>query len=150
MHVEIVPMTVADLDAVLEIEQNCFPFPWSRSSFYGEIKDNRYAYYIVARLKDNGSIIGYGGLWVIFDEGHITTLAVHPLYRRCGTGSFILEHLLKKASIEGARQVFLEVRASNLAARRLYEKFHFKVISRRKNYYLSEDALVMVYTFPPV
>lgn len=143
-------MTVADLDEVCEIEQNCFPFPWSKNSFYGEINENKYAYYIVARLKDHGGIIGYGGLWVIFDEGHITTLAVHPHHRRQRVGSCILEHLLEKAEALGARQVFLEVRDSNGAARGLYEKFHFKAISRRKKYYLNEDALVMVYTFPPV
>ncbi len=147
MQVEIVPMTVDDLNDVLDIEHNSFSFPWSRSSFYGEIRENRYAYYIVARSKDDGRIIGYGGIWVLFDEGHITTLAVHPLYRQAGAGSFLLDHMLKKAHAKGARQVFLEVRDSNQAARGLYEKFKFKVISRRKNYYLNEDALVMVYTF---
>jgi ribosomal-protein-alanine N-acetyltransferase len=140
-------MTVDDLDDVLEIEQKSFSFPWSRNSFYMEIRQNRYAYYIVARLKDNGRIIGYGGVWVLFDEGHITTLAVHPLHRKAGIGSFMLEHILRKACTNGATQVFLEVRDSNLAARRLYEKFKFKVIGRRKNYYLNEDALIMVYTF---
>jgi len=115
-----------------------------------EISQNRYAHYIVARVKDDGRVIGYGGLWVLFDEGHITTLAVHPLHRKAGTGSFLLEHMLRKARANGATQVFLEVRDSNLAARRLYEKFKFKVIGRRKNYYLNEDALVMVYTFSAV
>lgn len=151
MLLEVAPMTVDDLTDVLEIEKNSFIFPWSSISFYEEIRGNNYAYYIVARLPGKGKIVGYGGLWVFFDEGHITTLAVHPLYRHAGTGSFLLDHLLNKALQKGARRVFLEVRDSNQVARSLYEKYNFKVIGRRKNYYLNEDALVMVHTFsePP-
>jgi ribosomal-protein-alanine N-acetyltransferase len=140
-------MSVDDLDDVLDIEQSSFSFPWSRSSFYGEIQKNNFAYYIVARPRGEHRVIGYGGLWVVCDEGHITTLAVHPFYRKTGAGSFMLDHLLKKAREKGARRVFLEVRDSNLAARHLYEKFCFKIIGRRKNYYLDEDALIMVHTF---
>jgi ribosomal-protein-alanine N-acetyltransferase len=143
-------MTVDDLNEVQEIEKRSFVFPWSNNSFYGEIRENDYADYVVARLQGNGRIIGYGGLWVFFDEGHITTLAVHPLYRRAGAGSLLLDYLLKKAESKGARKVLLEVRNSNQAAHRLYKKYDFRVIGRRKNYYLNEDALVMVRAYPPL
>ncbi len=148
MQVKITPMTIDDLGDVLAIEKTSFIFPWSDHSFYGEIKENKNADYVVARLRNNNKIVGYGGLWVFFDEGHITTLAVHPRYRKAGAGSSLLDHLLKKARSRGARKVFLEVRDSNKVARGLYEKFKFRVIGRRKNYYLLEDAVVMLLKFP--
>ncbi|MGI6308642.1 MAG: ribosomal protein S18-alanine N-acetyltransferase [Dethiobacteria bacterium] len=147
MLLEIAPMSVDDLSAVLEIEKSSFSFPWPQDSIYKEIVKNDYAYYFVARLKDEGKVIGYGGIWVLLDEAHITTLAVHSLYRRAGTGSLLLSCLLKEALSRGARQVFLEVRDSNQAARALYEKFGFEMIGRRKNYYYHEDALIMVHKF---
>lgn len=147
MLLEITPMSLQDLEDVLEIERSTFSFPWPQNSFYREIINNDYAYYFTARLKDENKIIGYGGIWVLFDEAHITTLAVHPLYRQAGVGSILLSHLLKEALSRGACQVFLEVRDSNLAARTLYEKYDFEMIGRRKNYYYHEDALLMVHKF---
>lgn len=147
MELEIASMTVLDLDEVLKIESDSFSFPWSRNSFHTEITGNRYAYYLVCRLKDSRRVIGYGGIWTLFDEAHITTLAVHSLYRQAGVGTFIITSLIKNALHEGARRVFLEVRDSNREARNLYEKLQFKVIGRRKNYYFDEDALVMLREF---
>lgn len=147
MLLEIAPMSVDHLNAVLEIEKGSFPFPWPQDSIYKEIVKNDYAYYFVARLKDEDKVIGYGGIWVLFEEAHVTTLAVHPLYRRAGTGSLLLSNLLQEALSRGAEQVFLEVRDSNRAARALYERYGFKKIGRRKNYYYHEDALVMVHKF---
>ncbi|MEW5920272.1 MAG: ribosomal protein S18-alanine N-acetyltransferase [Bacillota bacterium] len=140
-------MTTDDLDQVMEIEKSSFPLPWSRGSFEKELRDNNYACYLVAHTGENGKITGYAGCWVLFDEAHITTLAVHPLYRRTGTGSVLLTSLMELAYERGARQVFLEVRDSNEAARNLYEKFGFKIRGIRKKYYLDEDALVMARNF---
>lgn len=120
-------MTTEDLDQVMEIEKKSFPLPWSRSSFERELHDNNYACYLVSHTGENGQVTGYGGCWVIFDEAHITTLAVHPAHRREGTGSALLASLMKLAYDRGARQVFLEVRDSNEAARKLYEKFGFMI-----------------------
>ena len=150
MELEIVPMTVKDLEEVMEIESDSFSYPWSRNSFYTEITGNGYAHYLVCRLKDSGTIIGYGGIWTLFDEAHITTLAVHSLYRRAGVGTLIITRLIVNAIHKGARQVFLEVRDSNRNAQNLYEKFQFKVIGRRKNYYYDEDALVMLRVFSEI
>lgn len=145
MRVVIAPMTAADLEQVLHIERNSFiSASWSRESFYTEITRNKYAYYIVARFGESAKVVGYGGIWIIFDEAHITTLAVHPNYRQAGVGTFLMDNLLEKALQNGAGKIFLEVRASNWHARKLYEKFNFKVIDNRKNYYFSEDALVMI------
>jgi ribosomal-protein-alanine N-acetyltransferase len=145
LHLDITPMTAAHLDQVLFIERNSFvSTSWSRESFYAEITQNKYAYYIVARFKESTMIIGYGGIWIVLYEAHITTLAVHPHHRRAGIGTIILNNMLEEAFAKGAGKAFLEVRASNRNAQKLYEKFNFKVITLRKNYYLDEDALVMM------
>ena len=143
----ILPMFLEDIEAVLEIERSAFSFPWPQDSFYQEIVNNDYAYYFTIRLKGENKIVGYGGIWVLFDEAHITTLAVYSSYRQVGAGSLLLSHLLQEALSRGARQVFLEVRDSNVAARALYEKYNFTVIGRRNKYYYHEDALLMVHKF---
>jgi len=141
--VKITAMVSDDLDEVMRIEQDSFAYPWSKNSFQGEILSNRFAYYVTAKdISD--SVIGYAGAWIILDEAHITTLAVDPSCRQMGTGSLLLAHLLRKAIEEGACKVFLEVRDSNRQARRIYERFGFEVIGKRKRYYHDEDALVMV------
>ncbi len=150
LPLEIRKMTNDDLDEVMEIEHSSFPYPWARASFEKELRDNAYACYLVAGTEKNGQVIGYAGSWVLFGEAHITTLAVHPGYRRAGTGSALLTSLMESAYKLGACQVFLEVRDSNGAARTLYEKFGFKIKGIRKKYYLDEDALVMIRDFSPV
>lgn len=137
-------MIPGDLAQVMEIENNSFPISWSRNSFEKELRENGYACYLVAETGETGKVIGYTGCWVLFDEAHITTLAVHPAYRRNGIGSKLLTTLLELAESKGAQQVFLEVRDSNMAARRLYAEFGFEIKGIRKKYYNDEDALIMV------
>ncbi len=72
-------MTLQDLDRIVEIEQLSFTLPWSRSSFYQELTNNRYARYIV--MEHDGQIIGYCGMWLVMDEAHITNIAVLPEFR---------------------------------------------------------------------
>jgi SSU ribosomal protein S18P alanine acetyltransferase (EC 2.3.1.-) len=92
-------------------------------------------------------VVGYGGLWVVADEAHINTLAVHPEWRRRNIGERLLQALLDKASALHASSATLEVRVSNLAAQRLYQKFGFVEVGRRKRYYRDgEDALLMTVT----
>ena len=85
MSLTIVPMTTKDLEVVAHIEENAFEQPWSPHSFRTELIKNDLAYYMVARLKEK--VVGYGGIWVIFNEAHLTTLAVDEPYRRCGVGA---------------------------------------------------------------
>ncbi len=135
------PMTLQDLEAVAKIEQGSFEQPWSPHSFHTELIGNDMAHYLVARVGER--VAGYGGIWVIFDEAHLTTLAVAEHYRRCGIGTALLKALMKKSASFGARRISLEVRPSNHAARRLYEKFGFTIKGVRKHYYFDEDGLVM-------
>lgn len=142
-RIEVSEMQLADLDAVLEIEVHSFPTPWSRRAFWSELTQNIYAHYIVARL--DGVIVGYGGMWVILDEAHVTNIAVHPEYRRLGIGKRVLVDLMERARSRSATRMTLEVRKSNSAAQSLYEQMGFVAKGIRKGYYsdLKEDAIIM-------
>ncbi|NLY90970.1 MAG: ribosomal protein S18-alanine N-acetyltransferase [Firmicutes bacterium] len=137
------PMTLDDLPEVLSIEDESFPIPWSRSSFLYELLENQRAYYCVA--KADGKVLGFIGMWIIFDEGHITNLAVAAAHRRLGVGRALLQHLVTEAKIRGLKYLTLEVRASNYAAQRLYEEFGFVKTGVRPGYYQDnqEDAYIM-------
>lgn len=144
MQPEISPMRVEDLEKVLEIEDLSFPTPWSRNSFLYELLENERALYLVAK-SPWGDVIGYIGLWVIFDEGHITNVAVHPDYRRRGVGKALMLAMVEAVKQRGVRHLTLEVRRSNLAAQDLYQKLGFVHMGVRRKYYLdnNEDALIM-------
>ncbi len=135
------PMTEQDLTEVAAIEKDSFRDPWSLHSFQTEIETNSLALYLVARLDDH--IIGYIGAWIVLNEVHITTLAVCHNYRRRGIASRLIGALAEITGPRGASCLTLEVRPSNTAALRFYEKLGFAVLGRRRNYYSDEDALIM-------
>ena len=136
-------MTLADLDAVHAIERSSFSVPWPDDAYRNELLTNRLASYVVARAGED--IVGFGGLWVMVDEAHITTFAVDPRWRRRGVGEWMLLGLLDRAAERHAREATLEVRLSNMPARRLYEKYGFRPVGIRPRYYSDngEDALIM-------
>ena len=136
-------MRLADLEQVLEIERLSFPTPWSRQSFLHELLENERAVYLV--YKEAGRVYGYIGMWVVLDEGHITNLAVHPAFRRRGTGRSLIVRLEEIARERGVRHLTLEVRKSNLAAQNLYRDLGFVSVGIRRQYYLDnmEDAIIM-------
>jgi ribosomal-protein-alanine N-acetyltransferase len=142
-HVSIAPMRPEDLERVLEIEQVSFPTPWPRDAYSHELRENRLACYVVARVMHK--IVGYAGMWVILDEAHVTTIAVEPDSRRRRIGERLLIALMEETMKRGARWVTLEVRKSNAVAQALYRKYGFKEIGVRKAYYSDnrEDAIVM-------
>lgn len=142
-NIEIKEMKLEHLDGVMTIENLSFKIPWSKNSFLEEINDNELAVYFVAVLEEQ--VIGYGGVWKVFDEGHITNIAVHPEFRRCGAASKILDQILNMCDENNIKSLTLEVRKSNYAAQRLYEKYGFKAEGLRKRYYAdnNEDALIM-------
>ncbi|WP_456272657.1 ribosomal protein S18-alanine N-acetyltransferase [Bacillus sp. AK031] len=136
-------MSIEDLDDVMQVEVNSFSIPWSRDAFFNEIEKNHFATYIV--IEDNGQVVGYCGVWIIVDEGHITNVAVLPSYRGKGLGDRLLGAMVEIAKEMGAASMTLEVRVSNTPAQSLYRKFGFQEGGIRKNYYSDnqEDALVM-------
>ncbi|MGI6316113.1 MAG: ribosomal protein S18-alanine N-acetyltransferase [Christensenellales bacterium] len=135
------PMTLADAEKLDALEKLCFSQPWPKGSFRSEWK-NHLARYVVA--DENGILVGYGGMWIVLLEAQITSIAVHPAYRRQGMGTKILYWLMQRAWDElGIVQVTLETRVSNLPARGLYEKLGFVNEGIRPRYYEnSEDAVI--------
>lgn len=143
-RVSIEPMTVRDLPRVREIEAEAFAVPWPRDAYRAELEDNQVACYLVAR-DDAGDVVGFAGMWVVFDEAHVTTIAVDRLRRGQRIGERLLLALVDRALARGARWMMLEVRPSNAIARALYRKFGFRDVALRKRYYSDngEDAQVM-------
>ena len=143
MILRIEPMTLADLPAVHAIELASFDAPWPPEAYRNDLESNRLAQYLVARVGDE--VAAYGGMWLMVDEGHIITFAVHPAWRRQHIGERLLLSFIDLAVDRGAHEATLEVRLSNLPARRLYEKFGFRPVGLRPRYYSdnSEDALIM-------
>ncbi|MDI3534777.1 MAG: [ribosomal protein S18]-alanine N-acetyltransferase [Thermosediminibacterales bacterium] len=136
-------MRLQDIDSVLEVEKKSFKTPWSRFAFLCELRDNQFAYYLV--VKDGNKVIGYGGMWIILNEAHITNIAIDPDYRGKKLGEKLMVKLMDIAKKKGADRMTLEVRRSNYIAKRLYKKLGFEVRGVRKGYYAdtNEDALIM-------
>jgi [ribosomal protein S18]-alanine N-acetyltransferase len=137
------PMTLDDVPAVHEIERLSFRTPWPAYAFEQELRGNRLARYVVARVGE--AVVGFAGVWLMVDDAHITTFGVHPDWRRQGVGRRMLLAVTELARQIGARRMTLEVRASNTAAQALYRAFGFDIVGRRPRYYTDdgEDALVM-------
>lgn len=136
-------MEIDDLDDVLVIEELCFMTPWSRDAFESELTTNERAKYLV--ILQNDRVIGYGGMWFILDEGHITNIAIHPEYEGKGLGTVLVTHMIQYAKVNNINSMTLEVRESNTRARGLYEKLGFRSCGKRPNYYQDskEDAVIM-------
>ncbi|MEG6612972.1 ribosomal protein S18-alanine N-acetyltransferase [Pseudoclostridium thermosuccinogenes] len=143
MEVEIVKMTEELIDDIMIVENLSFGVPWSRNAFLEEIKNNKFAVYIAAKV--GGRAVGYAGMWKVLDEAHITNIAVHPEFRNAGIGSLLMETLIDMAKKEGITSMTLEVRKGNINAQRLYFKYGFTVEGIRKGYYSDngEDALIL-------
>ncbi len=135
-------MRQEDVPAVMVIERECFTVPWRESAYITELS-NRSAYYITAWIGDE--IVGYGGMWVIMDEAHITTLGVAKNCRGHKIGEQVLIAMLEEAMRHKARRATLEVRESNAVAQNLYRKYGFQPAAIRRGYYTDnhENAIVM-------
>jgi ribosomal-protein-alanine N-acetyltransferase len=143
VEVAIGPMRRRHLRGVLRIEQQVYPRPWSMGLFLSELGYRGGRVYLVAKV--DGVVVGYGGLMLVQDDGHVTTLAVDPAWHRQGIGSRLLLALGAAAVERGARNLTLEVRMGNRPAQELYRRFGFVPAGVRKGYYVetNEDALVM-------
>lgn len=143
-------MTAEDVPAAHEIDVSSFTLPWPERSFRFEVTDNPAARCWVAEM--DGRLVGMLVLWMIVDEAHIATLATHPDFRRQGIAKQLLVNALDNAYAEGARTAFLEVRAGNQAAQRMYQEFGFEEVGRRERYYKdnSEDAILMTLNHLPL
>lgn len=138
-------MIEADLDAVLKIEYAAFSHPWTRGIFTDALKS-----YEVWLMFEGSQQVGHGVINVIIDEAHLLNITVKPESQGRGLGLLLLEKLMKRAYELNGRECFLELRDSNRSAYRLYERYGFNEIGRRRDYYPAvggrEDALVMACT----
>ena len=143
MDIVIRAMTEEDIDAIVEIEKEAFSTPWSKESFLTEIRDNLLAKYIVAEIENK--VVGYGGIWLILTEGHITNIAVKKEYQGLGIGNKLVEGLIIYCTSRGIDSMTLEVRKSNIVAQNLYKKYGFIYYGIRPKYYSdnNEDAIIM-------
>jgi ribosomal-protein-alanine N-acetyltransferase len=133
-----------DLDGVLDVEAQSFSNPWTRAMYAWELQNRNVCHIYVARTA-GARVAAFCAFWLVFDEIHINNVAVLPQYRGRGMGSALMRHVLQEARRLGASRATLEVRASNAAAGRLYERLGFHVAGVRPNYYSSpvEDALIL-------
>ncbi|HEX6548344.1 MAG TPA: ribosomal protein S18-alanine N-acetyltransferase [Candidatus Dormibacteraeota bacterium] len=142
------PMAEQDVPTVQAIERDIFSTPWPRNAYYRELASRNSAHYIVLKriLEDESEeIVGYAGMWRMYDEAHVTTIGVRRDLQHAGYGRILFAALVQAAYEMGAKWITLEVRTSNENAMKMYERFGFKVIGRRKGYYTDngEDAIVM-------
>lgn len=137
------PMLEADLEQVVAIEKASMPSPWSRELFEEELHREAAHYFV---LEIDGRVAGYMGYWEAPQEAHIINLAIDPAFRQKGMGLEMMAYCLEFARKRGGALATLEVRQSNEAAQRLYEKAGFRTVAIRKKYYSDnqEDAIVMI------
>ena len=137
---ELRPMMVEDLDAVVELERATYTTPWSERIFRDELQEPSRRYVVAS---DGESVVGYAGLLTVGEEGHVTTVAVNDGLRSAQLGTRLMLYLVDAALQQELRHLTLEVRFSNTAAQALYRKFGLAPIGVRKHYYGDEDALIM-------
>jgi len=151
VRVVIRAMQISDLAQVHTIDQKSFSMPWPVSAYEYELNENPYSLLWVAEISPQGNaplVVGIIVVWLILDEAHIASIAVHPDYRSQGIAQQLLITALRGAIQKGSHIATLEVRAQNLVAQRLYRRFKFEVIGKRVHYYRdnNEDALIMTVT----
>lgn len=141
-------MTAEDIEEVMEIEVRSFPNPWSRAQFESELRNPvSFSYTVRAREGARERLAAYIIFWAVHGEAHVLNIAVHHDFRRKGVATWLMETALGIMKDNLVSEVYLEVRRSNAAARRLYYNLGFKEVFERKNYYGDEDAIVMRFAF---
>lgn len=135
-------MRSIDLSEVMDIEFDSYSMPWGEATFRGLLRRVD-ADLLVAESAD--TLVGYAACWFVVDQGELGNVAVARDWRRRGVGARLVDACIARAGERGARELFLEVRPSNITAQRLYLRFGFEAVGRRRNYYVApaEDAIVM-------
>jgi ribosomal-protein-alanine N-acetyltransferase len=169
------PMTLADIPAVVAIERASYSLTWPTRAFDYELRHNLLAHYYVLRTSlthplintpavplskfpggqrstvgGQPALLGLAGFWLMADEAHISTIAVHPDWRSLGLGEWLLLALLEAGQALGAETATLEVRPSNRPALALYQKYQFEEVGRRPRYYSDNDEDALIFTTPPL
>ena len=142
---QIEPMTSAHLPDILQVEAESFSHPWTEKMFLEELSGKTAVYRVAV---EDSRAVGYMGMWILADEGHITNVAVAKAFRRKGIAAALVENFIRLAEEKRLVFITLEVRESNHGAISLYEKKGFVPVGRRKQYYdNTEDAILMTKYF---
>lgn len=142
--ITITPLRRRHLKAVMAIEKQVYPRPWTQGVFLSELEQMRKGHRLYVVALRGTTVLGYGGLMLLPDEAHVTNIAVDPALHRNGVGRRLMVHLAHEARRVGANALSLEVRVSNLAAQAMYRRFGFVPAGIRQKYYENtEDAIVM-------
>jgi [ribosomal protein S18]-alanine N-acetyltransferase len=156
-------MRPGDIPQVVAIDNESFNPPWSARSYAYEVSESSYSHMVVLEngpaeapvngwrrwlqswVRPSGLVVGYGGLWYIAGEGHISTIATHPDHRGLGYGEILLAAMIHRAITLQAEYIVLEVRVTNTIAQNLYRKYEFEIFGTKPNYYRldNEDAYDM-------
>ena len=141
-NITITRMTDDDVSEIAELEKKCFAVPWSEKSFLSACTTPENIYLVCLAGEE---VAGYCGLWSVLGEGNITNMAVAEKYRRNGVAEALMKEMEERGRQKDVTIFFLEVRESNDAARRLYEKMGYEQIGVRKNFYEkpAENAIIM-------
>jgi ribosomal-protein-alanine N-acetyltransferase len=134
-------MLQGDVASVLEIEQRVYSQPWSEAIFRNELGQPQRSY--IVAVDDEQNVVGYGGVLLLGEDAHITTIAVDGSARGHRLGTRLMLELVEAALKHRAQHLTLEVRSSNRRAQSLYGRFGMAPVGVRKNYYIDEDALIM-------
>ena len=142
------PMKLTDIPRVHEIDVLSFPLPWPENSFLFELTENPSTLALVAEITPQDArpvVIGMVVDWIVVDEAHIATIAIHPDFRGNGYGRQLLAETLRQSIQHGAILATLEVRETNMIAQQMYRTFGFSPVGRRLHYYKdnNEDAIIM-------
>lgn len=143
LDIEVGGMRRRHLPAVLRIEGKVYPRPWSAGLFLSELAQKSSRAYFVARYQ--AKVVGYAGVMILGDEGHITNIAVDPAYHRHGVGTHLMLSLIEESRERRVRSMTLEVRRANAGAQAMYRNFGFQTVGVRRGYYVEtgEDAYIM-------
>jgi ribosomal-protein-alanine N-acetyltransferase len=141
-------MRLEDIPRVHEIDVRSFALPWPEKSYLFELNENPSSLTLVAEVVSNDTqpvIIGMSVVWLVIDEAHIATIAIHPDYRGNGYGKKLLAETLRQSIQWGAELATLEVRENNFVAQQIYSEFGFTPVGRRRQFYKdnNEDAIIM-------
>jgi ribosomal-protein-alanine N-acetyltransferase len=139
------PMTESRLDAVVAIERRAYTHPWTHGNFADSLRSGYHAQMLVA----GDTVIGYYVAMLGVDEVHLLNITVDPAYQGQGWGRIMLDALALWARAQGAQWLWLEVRTSNTRAQQVYDRYGYRRVGERRNYYPAEhgreDAIVMSY-----
>ena len=139
------PMAREHLDGLMQIEEYSFPTPWKRHMYEHDLTSNKFSRFFVICHRTTAELLAYIGTWFIYEEAHVGTVATKREYRGCRLAEQLLAYTALQADLEGLEYMILEVRVSNTAARRLYERLGFRQVGVRRGYYTDtrEDALLL-------